>query len=180
MKAGRVYEVLMDGKPIGLIGSTQMDLRDRRYNYVRRFGQSVELRLIREIPGFYDEDYIFHLRAAEAIEIYRRKAYKEQGGLNQRSPIVEMVKPFSFEERKRGGIAGGLVTGRNNLRNGHWAKVQKIGAPLGGRVTAKSNRESGRWAEVQKIGAPIGSKIGICKRWNINRGKPCTCGRHTI
>ena len=24
----------------------------------------------------------------------------------------------------------------------------------------------------------FGGKVANCKRWNINRGKPCTCGRH--
>jgi hypothetical protein len=28
------------------------------------------------------------------------------------------------------------------------------------------------------LGGPIGGKITACLRWNVNRGKPCTCGKH--
>jgi len=47
----------------------------------------------------------------------------------------------------------------------------------GGSNYAKNHTPEQRQAAAQKAGL-VGGYVGMCSRWNITRGKPCTCGRH--
>jgi hypothetical protein len=96
MKQGRIYEVLVNGKPIKLVGSTQQSLsqRLRMGNYRKRFGSTVKLRLIREVPipeGYGEEDYNFRLKAAETFDICKKKTWIHDGGRNKMSPLAQAL-----------------------------------------------------------------------------------------
>jgi hypothetical protein len=118
----------------------------------------VELRLIREVPrpeDYSDVDYNFYLKACEAMDIARKKTYTEHGGLNKISPLI-LALGHPMLEREMGRIGA-----RNRPRE---AKVQ------GGRIAGRKNAERGH---IQAL-----TNRGNCKRWNINRGKPCMRGKH--
>lgn len=159
MRSGRTYEVFVDGKPIRPVGSTTRTLARRRISgYIKRFGQSVELRLIREVPrpeDYSDVDYNFYLKACEAMGIARKKTYTEHGGLNKISPLIQALGHPMLEREM------GRIGARNQPRE---AKVQ------GGRIAGRKNAERGH---IQAL-----TNRGNCKRWNINRGKPCMRGKH--
>ena len=99
---------------MGLVGSTIRTLAKRRVNgYTRRFGQGVELRLIREIPrpeDYSDSDYNFYLKACEAMDIARKKTYIEHGGLNKISPLIQAYGKSILEEEM------GKIGGRIGIR----------------------------------------------------------------
>jgi hypothetical protein len=188
MKSGRKYEVFVNGRPVGLVGSTVRTLKQRRSNrYIARFGPTVELRLIREVPrheGYSDQDYNFRLKAAEAMDIVRKKTWVEDGGLNKMSPLVQASgSPMLEAERGRlGGIAGGrnggLISGRKSVENGHLASLrtpehQREAGRRGGRVGGPIGGTKGRHEDKVRAG-----RIAMCKRWSINRGKSCVCGVH--
>jgi NUMOD3 motif len=107
VKQGRIYEVLVNGKPVKLVGSTQLSLKERLRigNYRKRFGSTVELRLIREVPipaGYGEGDYNFRLKAAETFEICKRKTWVQDGGRNQMSPLVQALwEPATRSEMVR-------------------------------------------------------------------------------
>ena len=113
MRTGRTYEVFVNDKPAGLVGSTTRTLEQRRKNhYLKRFGPAVELRLIREVPrpeSYSEMDYNFYLKACEAMDIARKKTYIEDGGLNKISPLIQALgHPMLDSEMARlGGLAGG-------------------------------------------------------------------------
>jgi hypothetical protein len=188
MRSGRTYEVFVGGKPVGLVGSTVRTLKQRRSNrYIARFGPTVELRLIREVPRHESEDdisYNFHLKAAEALDIAKRKTYEEDGGLNQMSPLIQAAgrSLLDTELGRLGGLAGGrkggLISGRRSVENGHLARLrtpehQSAAGRIGGRIGGpRGSRES------KVCAGQMGSQKGLCQRWNINRGKPCVCGNH--
>jgi hypothetical protein len=96
------------------VGSTIRTLAKRRVNgYTRRFGQGVELRLIREIPrpeDYSDSDYNFYLKACEAMDIARKKTYIEHGGLNKISPLIQAYGKSILEEEM------GKIGGRIGIR----------------------------------------------------------------
>lgn len=94
----------------------------------------------------------------------------------------------SHEDKVRaghiGGLSGGLTQGHNNTKSGHWNKVSSLGAGASWSITGREVRRKNGYRGTRSFSvgsqtAVIGSRIGICKRWNINRGKPCTCGKHT-
>jgi hypothetical protein len=206
-------------------------LKQRRTaGYVKRFGQSVELRLIREVPRHESEDdinYNFHLKAAEALDIARKKTYVEDGGLNKLSPLIQAmghpmleaemgkiggriggriggpiaIRKISRDAKVRGGRKSGLIQGRRNAESGHMRALglSGIGARIGGKISGpvlgRKNVESGHLAYISKKGGQVagrkaaksgqlartaskGGCISTCKRWNIDRGKPCICGKH--
>jgi hypothetical protein len=183
---GRTYEVFADGKPVGLVGSTVRTLEQRgKAGYIKRFGSTVELRLIREIPRpeeYSDSDYNFRLKAAEAFDIARKKTYAEDGGLNKISPLIQALGHPVLESAM--GKIGGPISVRNQLRE---AKVR--GGRIGGRkrfeLYGSPATSNGRRLgainiprEAKVLGGYNGGPTGRCTRWNINRGKQCVCGKH--
>lgn len=56
-------------------------------------------------------------------------------------------------------------------------KLRKAGK-IGGKIQGRKNVESGQLASICSLGGKIGGKAACCLRWNIRRGKPCSCGRH--
>jgi hypothetical protein len=74
-------------------------------------------------------------------------------------------------------ITLGRVQGRKNVESGHLTKILTPEVrSRGGRTSGRKAVESGQLASIQKLG----SVIGLCMRWNIRRGKPCTCRKHSV
>ncbi len=239
MRSGRTYEVFMNAKPVGYVGSTICTLKQRRKWHVKRFGPTVELRLIREVPrpeGYSDSDYNFYLKACEAMDIARKKTYTEHGGLNKISPLIQalghpmlemeigriggriggpiggrravdsgqLASILELPQTKRAQHISGSILGRKNIESGHLARICDKGGYVQGRKNAESGQiqaigrtqgrkavESGHLARIAVLGGREGGRKNVesgrlanirakgnCQRWNINRGKPCVCGKH--
>jgi len=57
--------------------------------------------------------------------------------------------------------------GQKNVESGHMARMRaKSDLAAGGRTAGRMAAENGQLASMR------------CKQWNINRGKPCVCGKH--
>jgi len=190
MRSGRTYEVLVNGEPIGLVGSTLLTLKGRRRNgYIKRFGQGVELRLIREIPRHESEDdvsYNFHLKAAEALDIARKKTYFGTGGLNKISPLLQTMGRSMLESEM--GRIGGLIQGRRNAKNrtgvcapGVVEKAGRKNVESGhiqalGRIQGRKNAKSGRLKHIRTLEESVkGGRIG--GRKNVESGRIQALGR---
>jgi len=91
-----------------------------------------------------------------------------------------------LETRKKGGRIGGRLGGRRTTESGQLARIRalitpeqlkeagrkggRIGGRTSGRIQGRKNSENGHLASI--------SAKGNCTQWNINRGKPCSCGWH--
>jgi hypothetical protein len=81
---------------------------------------------------------------------------------------------------------GGRIGGRKNVESGHLASIRtKESCSKGGHIQPREAKVAGgrKCNELYgNLGTPEGSRKGAhitnCRRWNINRGKPCTCGKH--
>lgn len=211
MITGRTYEVFVGGTSVKLVGSTVRTLGQRRRNgYTKQFGPGVELRLIREVPrpeGYSARDFDFYLKACEAMDIARKNAYVEGGGLNKISPLIQALG-HQILETERGRIGGHSQPREAKVRGGHnQSREAKVyggrignheGKACGGHTQGCRNVESGQLArvstpETRARGGRIRGCEAVeseqlarararsnCTRWNINRGKPCACGKHLI
>ena len=89
-----------------------------------------------------------------------------------------------LETCSRAGKIGGKIGGKVSVESGHWARLLKLG--LGGKIGGKRahERHPNLMSEIGEVGGKVGGKIGSkitnCLRWNIRRGKLCTCGRHEL
>jgi hypothetical protein len=83
-----------------------------------------------------------------------------QGRKNAESGQIQALR----QGCSKGGHVMGLIQGRKNVENGHLKSI----AFLGGLAAGRKNAENGRM------------KILLCMRWNVRRGKPCTCGQHQV
>lgn len=198
MHSGRIYEVFVDGVPVNLIGSTVKSLEQRRRNgYTKRFGLSVELRVVREIPrpaGYSDSDYNFYLKACEARDIARKHTYIETGGLNKISPLIQVLGHPMLEREmgKIGGRAsvtsgqlakiqiienqrkGGSIAGRKNIESGHLKNIRTLEHQrAAGRVAGLLAVSSGQLARAASAGGRAGGKDGGRKRIELY-GNPAT------
>ena len=106
------------------------------------------------------------------------------------------LKRMSKEARVRGchmgGSIAGPIWGHKSVESGHLARIARLGGLTAGPVQGRKNVESGLLARICAAGGRAGgravakipgllarrSRMGLCSRWNINRGKPCTCGEH--
>jgi hypothetical protein len=176
---GRTYEVFVDGKPIGLVGSTVTTLIRRRSGYVKRFGPTVELRLIREIlcPDGYDKlGFTVLLRAKEAFDIIHKNTYVPNG-LNKLSPLAQVIWSLVEDEKR---VLGGKTGGRKTRENGtgifgltHQQKVQ-YGKMYGG-ISGRNNVETGRLYRMTKEERFLGSVAGGQR--NKESGQTAAMGR---
>jgi hypothetical protein len=91
---------------------------------------------------------------------------------------------FSHDQRVETARVAGCIGGRRNVESGQLASVRTSescsrGGQTGGRIAAENGRlDSMRTFETCSKGGRIGGRLGMCRRWNINRGKPCVCGKH--
>jgi hypothetical protein len=104
-----------------------------------------------------------------------------------------------------GGRIVGRIQGRKNVENGNLARIQSLGGRThvesghlarisklpqtkaarqqNGRVAGRKAVESGQLANISSLGGRKIAESGLlvnanCVRWNIRRGKACTCGKH--
>ena len=88
------------------------------------------------------------------------------------------------EAGRKGGHLGGKTQGYKNVENGHWVKVAMLGnqaalsSPLYHQARVEVGRKAHESGQLANIRTLEHQKSAACKRWNINRGKPCTCGKH--
>ena len=107
----------------------------------------------------------------------------------------ENLKKMTAEQRQKAGSKGGSISGPINIK-----KISKEAMLRGARKVGQQSVENGRLAsyrtpehqsEAGKRGGRVKSeaklaacranfKIASCLRYNIRRGKPCTCGKHII
>ncbi len=111
---------------------------------------------------------------------------RSQGRKNVDTGLLARVAPL-------GGHIGGHISGRMNVERGHLASLR----------TPEHQREAAHQAGLKTVALGIGihapgvaakggkttgptnghklgkSGIGNCLRWNVRRGKPCTCGHHS-
>ena len=171
MRTGRTYEVFVGGKPAGLVGSTVRTLEQRRAaGYVKRFGPTVELRLIREVPRHESEDdasYNFHLKAAEALDIARKKTYIKDGGLNKISPLIQAIGHPMLEVEM--GRIGGYIGGKRS----HECHPE-MAANNGKKYGSKGGKQTHRLHP--ELASENGNKGG---RANAIRGTG-VCGRSSV
>lgn len=111
------------------------------------------------LPGSKDYEKMGHIGGS----IGGRRAFERRSGifgftLNQLS-----------ERGRKGGKLGGITQGRINAANSHMARIQYLGAFLGNLAQPR---------QAKALGGRMAGRINCCLRWNINRGKPCVCGRH--
>ena len=119
------------------------------------------------------------------------------GGMNLTLP--------GSQDYKNAGYMGGVVQGQRNAANGQMSRISHSGAltqpreakVYGGRKASRIIKEKragifsltpsrkggkigGRSLVRLKAGvhAPGMTARGRCKRWQVDRGKPCICGRH--
>jgi hypothetical protein len=96
-----------------------------------------------------------------------------------------LMKGLSSEAHLEIARRGGRVQGKKNAASGLLALLGKrcleLGAQYrptveecrkGGKAQGEKVRSSGLWKPRQDMGR--------CQRWNINRGKACACGHHSM
>jgi len=172
---GQIYGVFVGDKLIK-VGSTMRSLKTRRQGgYVKQFGCSVELRLIRKVPrpeGYSDSDFNFYLKACEALDIARTRTYVEDGGLNKISPLIQALGHLMLEtERGRLGarcqsreakVRGGHKAGCQNVKNGHLDRIRTpkvcamgghISGCINGPIQGRKNIEDGSIQALGRSGA---------------------------
>jgi hypothetical protein len=116
--------------------------------------------------------------------------YENIGRIGGRKAVKsgQLASIKTFETCSKGGKIGGKISGRKNVETGHMDSMHTIDNQRKG---GRKNIESGHITSIAtkescskggKIGGRKGGlkggPIGMCQRWNINRGKPCTCGKH--
>ncbi len=154
MTSGRIYEVFVGGKPVGLVGSTTRTLEQRRKSgYTKRFGPGVELHLIREIPhpvGYSDSDFNFYLKACEAMDIARGRTYMADGGLNKVSPLIQALGHPMLEIEM--GKIGGRTSGRKAVETGRLAKMRELPqTKVAQQKVGRQHIESGHLARIREL-----------------------------
>jgi hypothetical protein len=106
-----------------------------------------------------------HNGGRRRCELYGAPGTKEsraKGGRNQ-SRLVKSVGG-SKGAHKRNKLHGNPATPESRRKAG--LKRYEI---YGNTLTLEGSARGGL----------VGGPIGMCKRWNINRNKPCVCGRHS-
>jgi len=202
---GRIYHVV--NKVTGVVvkvGSTIRSLEKRWEFYSKNFSNHFLL-LVKEIESseedWYDSDnsdcpFLWHLAAAEHLEICRMRTINSGPLSNKISPLVQKHSGFDANEAsKAGGLIGGAITrdkklgihnpnfdrraasrkgGLRNVESGHLKSISSKGGKVAGSLVGTRNRESGWMKKVQLMGLGKGGKIGGPKgmhtRWHVNRG----------
>lgn len=107
-----------------------------------------------------------------------KRRCREFGRISGRKAVEsgQIFRISNLPQAKKAQRNNGRVQGRKNVESGQLAKVSTTesrikGGHIAGRISGHKAVESGHWARVASSGA--------CQRWNINRGKPCTCGKHS-
>ncbi len=204
---GIVYHVVhKDTGRVVKVGSTirSLKVRFRQPDYKNRY-KNYFLKEVKRIESndldVYDPEdsfcpFLWHLAAAEHVEMVRQNTYRIGVLSNQFSPLWQ--KCIGFDAAEASKVAGSLgakisvekklgihsadfdrvSSGRKgglaNVESGHLQKISSLGGKACGPVVGKRNAESGWMKKVQQMGLGKGGKIGGPKgmhtRWHTNRG----------
>lgn len=176
-----------------MVGSTVRTLRERTVGYRNRHDwfsdETHELVSLRVVEHDDPDFFPIYLKAVENLEIGRNEAWREDGGRNLMSPLVQWLNhPLEFNIASLGGRATSSISGQ-------MSKAGKIGGRIGGKIGGKINGqlsvdngrlESMRTREHQsqagrrrmelrgnpatKESCSNGGKASSHKQWHIGRG----------
>jgi hypothetical protein len=205
---GRVYHVV--NKTTGSVvkvGSTIRTLEKRWLSYNENFSNHF-LRLAKEIASSeldqYDSEnsdcpFLWHLAAAEHMEITRAGTFSGGPLSNKMSPLLQKFVGFDASESARiGGTAGGLKTrdeklgihnpsfdksigarkgGLKNVESGHLQSISSKGGLACGALMEKEKKgifspnydRVAAGAKYGKISGKIGGPKGMHTRWHVRR-----------
>jgi hypothetical protein len=187
------------------VGSTTKTLEKRWWTYDKKRYPNHFLREVKRIESseldLYDKNnplcpFLWHLVAAEHMEMVRQNTFRIGSISNHISPLQQKAIGFdAWENAKIGGYASGPLSvqnktginnpsfdrvtngrkgGLSNVKSGHLQRISAAGGRASGVVQGRKNAESGRMREVQKLGLGLGGKIGGPKgmhtRWHVRRG----------
>ena len=205
---GRIYHVVnkTTNKAVK-VGSTVRTLEKRWSFYTDNFSNHF-LRLVKEIQSndfdWYDSEnsncpFLWHLAAAEHMEIVRMRTFNSGPLSNKISPLVQKYIGFDANEAaKIGGIAGGIKAreeklgihnpvfdrraaarrgGLKNVESGHLQSISSKGGLACGSLMEKEKKgifspdydRKAAGAIYGKISGKIGGPKGMHIRWHVNR-----------
>jgi hypothetical protein len=177
---GRIYHVV--NKTTGAVvkvGSTIRTLEKRWACYDKNFSNHF-LRLVKEIQSsdldWYDSEssdcpFLWHLAAAEHMEIVRRGTFNNGPLSNKISPLVQKYVGFDANEfAKAGGVAAGAKT-RDEKLGIHNPKFDRVNS---GRKGGLANVVSGH---LQRISSAGGKVSGLIQGRKHAENKTGICGR---
>ena len=190
------------------VGSTIRALKVRFREYDREKYANYFLREAKVIKstesdwyrkGYYDCPFLWHLIAAEHVEMLKMGTFRKGPLSNYISPLVQkshgldgsiggvvggslvggseegrarmsiLGKSITYEERVRRARVSGLMA----VVSGQVFKMQKVGLGKGGLIGGRKNAESGHCARIAHLGGLAGGKKGSAKtnhiRWHVNR-----------
>lgn len=208
---GRVYHIVdkTTGKVVK-VGSTirTLEKRFRETDYKKKYTNHFirESRVINSSEfdwyekGNVSSPFLWHLVAAEHIEMLKMDTYRKGKFSNKISPLDQ--KYFGFDGQI-GGVIGGQISGRQNAESGHMSRLgksisieeRKRRASVSGKLNTengnlakalkvrwikrgptggKKNAESGHCARIAHLGRLGWGEDGNAKgnhiRWHINGG----------
>lgn len=200
------------------IGSTIRTLERRWAFYPKNFSNHF-LRLVKEIESseqdWYSSEisdcpFLWHLMAAEHLEIVRAGTFNSGPLCNKVSPLVQKFSGFDANEAaKLGGVLGGTAsfqnklgihnpnfdrvssgrkTGRKHVESGHLQSISSKGGLACGALMEKEKKgifspDYDRVAAGRKYGkisGKIGGPKGMHTRWHVNRGIVSQNCKHCI
>ena len=216
---GSIYHVVnKTTNQVVKVGSTIRTLEKRWSFYDKNFSNHY-LRLVKEIESsdldWYDSEnsdcpFLWHLYAAEHLEIVRAGTFNNGPLSNKISPLVQKYIGFDASEfAKAGGAAGGIKTrneglgihspnfdrvpgarkgGLKNVESGHLQSISsKGGLTCGAMMQEKKlgifSPDYDRVAAGRKYGkisGKIGGPKGMHIRWHVNRSLVSQNCKHCI
>jgi hypothetical protein len=130
---------------------------------------------------------------SEVVNIFKLHTWRGYGGMNLELPGFQNYAEFTklagaiavqtgqlLRVASLGGKIGGKIAGKIAVETGQLKSV----AHLGGKVSGSLTGDKAPWKKITgKLLGDRNAKSGLlikalCQRWNINRGKICTCGDH--
>jgi hypothetical protein len=208
---GRIYHVVdKTTGDIVKVGSTIRSLKNRWDFYDKKKFSNHFLRLAKEITSsdfdWYDSEnpycpFLWHLMAAEHLEIVRMKTFSDSVFSNKVSPLVQKFSGFDgIEAGKIGALAGGYASrdmqkgihnpdfdhvpgarkgGLKNVASGHLQSISSSGGKACGALMEKEKKgifspdydRKAAGAKYGKISGKVGGPKGMHNRWHINQGK---------
>jgi len=91
--------------------------------------------------------------------------------------VIENVRLAHFKCNVVAGSRAMQMRWRGTLEQRAWSSRPKPGNGYATQAKWRGTPEQRSW--MAKGDKSVGGRIGMCKRWNVNRGKPCVCGQHS-
>lgn len=182
-----IYDAYPEGQDFPIYGGSTKDLKRRQKEHRKShpdwFGKGI-LKEVRKVEGWFETESSFdaYVAVVEQAHIIDR-GYEDALGENQVLPVDAYLNGFcpTFEMRRKAGLTSGPIQGRKNAENGHMQAIGKFY----GLIQGQKNVESGHIQAIAALARTpehqrMAGQISNCFRWQIQRGKPCVCGRHEL